>query len=287
VSSRGSDSTGSFRHFPVHNVGGPRTGAVQDAVATEEPLEIRLGYTLPDGKRAQRSISVTMRTPGNDEELAAGFLFTEGIVRRAGDIESIGPHGPPAPSGLVNVLRADLASDVSVNLDRLERNFYTTSSCGVCGKASLDAVAFQSHYDLRDNAFEVMGETLQALPKALRAQQSVFEQTGGLHASGLFDTSGRIVVVREDVGRHNTLDKLIGQAFLQDRLPLGDLGVIVSGRASFELMQKATMAGVPLVAAVGAPSSLAVELAQEFGMTLVGFLREDRFNVYAGPERIR
>ncbi len=273
------------RHFEVRRVG-PQARVEDDAVATEEPLEIRLGYSMPDGARAERSISVTMRTPGKDQELAAGFLYTEGIVRGPGDIESVGPCGPPAPNGLVNVVRVELSPSVEVDLKRLERHFYTSSSCGVCGKSSIEAVAVQSRYDLASTAFEIRPEVLGALPAALRAEQDVFEQTGGLHASGLFGPDGRVVLVREDVGRHNALDKLIGNRLLAGTLPLTAYGVVVSGRASFELVQKVMMAGCPLLAAVGAPSSLAVELAAEFGMTLVGFLKRDRFNVYTRPDRV-
>ena len=265
---------------------GADAGSCDDVVATEEPLEIRLTYSRPDGRRAQQSISITMRTPGNDGELAAGFLLTEGIIASADQVDAIGPCGPPASNGLINVVRVDLAADVKVDLARLERHFYTSSSCGVCGKASLEAVAVQGRYDLREVALRVAPEVLGTLPEQLRARQSVFERTGGLHASGLFDEQGRIDVIREDVGRHNALDKLIGQALLRDELPLSDYGVVVSGRASFELMQKAMMAGISIMSAVGAPSSLAVELAEEFGMTLVGFLKPDRFNVYTRPDRI-
>ncbi|MCY3817259.1 MAG: formate dehydrogenase accessory sulfurtransferase FdhD [Gammaproteobacteria bacterium] len=261
-------------------------GTCDDVVATEEPLEIRLSWTHPDGRREQKSISITMRTPGNDEELAAGFLLTEGIIAGPAELEAVGPCGPPAANGLINVVRVDLARDVEVDLARLERHFYTSSSCGVCGKASLEAVAVQGRYDLHDNTLRMSAEGLGALPDRLRALQSVFERTGGLHASGLFDAAGQVRVSREDVGRHNALDKLIGQALLKDELPLSDCGVVVSGRASFELMQKAMMAGIPMVAAVGAPSSLAVEFAEEFGMTLVGFLTANRFNVYSRPDRI-
>ena len=260
--------------------------ARDDAVATEEPLEIRLAWTRPDGRRAQKSISITMRTPGNDGELAAGFLLTEGIVASADQVDAIGPCGPPAANGLINVVRVDLAAGVEVDLARLERHFYTSSSCGVCGKASLEAVAIQGRHDLHEVALTVSPDVLGELPGKLRARQSVFERTGGLHASGLFDARGRIDAIREDVGRHNALDKLIGQALLRDELPLENHGVVVSGRASFELMQKAMMAGISMLAAVGAPSSLAVELAEEFGMTLVGFLKPNRFNVYSRADRI-
>ncbi len=261
-------------------------GDRDDVVATEEPLEIRLSWTQPDGRRAQKSISITMRTPGSDEELAAGFLLTEGIIAGPAELEAIGPCGPPAANGLINVVRVDLAAGVEVDLARLERHFYTSSSCGVCGKASLEAVAVQGRYELRGNALRISADNLGALPERLRGMQSVFDRTGGLHASGLFDAAGQVRASREDVGRHNALDKLIGQALLKDELPLSDCGVVVSGRASFELMQKAMMAGIPILAAVGAPSSLAVEFAEEFGMTLVGFLTASRFNVYSRPDRI-
>ena len=261
-------------------------GNRDDVVATEEPLEIRLSWTQPDGRRAQKSISITMRTPGSDEELAAGFLLTEGIIAGPAELEAIGPCGPPAANGLINVVRVDLAPGVEVDLARLERHFYTSSSCGVCGKASLEAVAVQGRYELRGNALRIGADNLGALPERLRGMQSVFDRTGGLHASGLFDAAGQVRASREDVGRHNALDKLIGQALLKDELPLSDCGVVVSGRASFELMQKAMMAGIPILAAVGAPSSLAVEFAEEFGMTLVGFLQANRFNAYSRRDRI-
>ena len=282
----------SVKRLQIHRFGadaGTCDGFVarDDVVATEEPLEIRLAYTRPDGRRGQKSISITMRTPGNDGELAAGFLLTEGIIASADQVDAIGPCGPPAANGLINVVRVDLAAGVEVDLARLERHFYTSSSCGVCGKASLEAVAVQGRYDLHGTALQVSAETLGGLPDRLRALQSVFQRTGGLHASGLFDAEGQVHVSREDVGRHNALDKLIGQALLKDELPLNDHGVVVSGRASFELMQKAMMAGIPMLAAVGAPSSLAVEFAEEFGMTLVGFLKANRFNVYSRPDRIR
>jgi FdhD protein len=257
-----------------------------DVVATEEPLEIRLELDDGEGGRIERSISITMRTPGNDEELAIGFLFSEGIIRSAGDVLLARPCGPPAPNGLINVVRVELAPGVGVELDRLERHFYTSSSCGVCGKASLDAVAVQGRYEIASNSFTIGQGLLGALPEALRSDQVVFEETGGLHASGLFDAEGKVVAVREDVGRHNALDKLIGSRLQAASLPLENFGIALSGRASFELMQKAMMAGCPLVAAVGAPSSLAVELAEEFGITLVGFLKRDRFNVYARADRL-
>jgi FdhD protein len=275
----------SVRRFEIQRVG-PGGGAFDDVLATEEPLEIRLGFSRPDGTRAQQSVSITMRTPGNDEELAVGFLYSEGIIRAPSDVEAVAPCGPPAPNGLINVVRVELGAKVGVDLARLERHFYTSSSCGVCGKASLEAVAVQGCYDIHRAGFTIAGDALGALPERLKARQAVFEQTGGLHASGLFDAQGTILGVREDVGRHNALDKLIGRELLDGRLPLGARGILVSGRASFELMQKAMMAGCPLIAAVGAPSSLAVELAAEFGITLVGFLKKDRFNIYTRADRV-
>ena len=257
-----------------------------DEVAVEEPLEIRLAYSTPDG-RATRSISITMRTPGNDSELAAGFLYSESIIREQSDIAAIETCGPPAPdSGNHNVVRVELSTDTEVDLGRLQRHFYTTSSCGVCGKTSLDALRVMGVESLSDNAITFERSTLTAVPDSLRAAQATFERTGGLHAAAAFDTSGNLVVTREDVGRHNAVDKVIGALLLDGRLPAADLGLMVSGRASFELMQKALVAGMPLLAAVSAPSSLAVQLAREFDVTLVGFLRGDDFNIYAGAQRI-
>jgi FdhD protein len=256
-----------------------------DLVAIEEPFEIRLGYSRKDGSRAEEPVSVTMRTPGHDEDLAVGFLFTEGIIRAGRDVQEVVARGR-ASDGAINVVRVELTPGVPVDFKRLERNFYMTSSCGVCGKASIEAVAVQGQYDVGAEDFRTSGEALGRLPAALKTQQAVFEQTGGLHASGRFDATGTILALREDVGRHNALDKLIGHALLRGEVPLKRNGIIVSGRASFELMQKAKMAGCPLVAAVGAPSSLAVELAREFGITLVGFLKSDRFNVYSRPDRV-
>jgi FdhD protein len=278
----------STRHLSVRRFRGGELGAADDPdqVATEEPFEIRVGYSRRDGSRAEEPVSVTMRTPGHDEDLAVGFLFTEGIIRERGDVQAVVARGQRMADGLVNVVRVELAPGVAVDFKRLERNFYMTSSCGVCGKASIDAVAVQGQYDIGAVDFRISGEALGRVPSALKVKQAVFEQTGGLHASALFDAAGTIGALREDVGRHNALDKLIGHALMHGELPLRRNGVIVSGRASFELMQKAKMAGVPLVAAVGAPSSLAVEIAREFGITLVGFLKADRFNVYSRPDRI-
>lgn len=278
-------NTGSFA-VDISKHRGDRATRRADVVAVEEPLEIRLGYSTPDG-RASRSISITMRTPGNDEALAAGFLATESIIRKADDIASIDVCGPPAPdSGNHNVIRVELKADVEVDLGRLQRHFYTTSSCGVCGKTSLDALKVVGQQPMRDSEPVFSKSMLVTLPERLRAAQQTFDETGGLHAAAAFDRDGNFVAVMEDVGRHNAVDKVVGQLLRDGRLPASELGVIVSGRASFELMQKTLVAGMPMLVAVSAPSSLAVRLAKEFNMTLVGFLRGDTFNIYAGEERI-
>jgi FdhD protein len=277
----------SVRHVEIRRVvDSAETAPTADVVAAEEPLGVRLGYSRADGSRAEEDVSITMRTPGHDADLAVGFLFTEGIIHSHSEVQGVVPRGQPDLNGLINSVRVDLVPGVKVDFKRLERHFYTSSSCGICGKASLDSVAVQGRFDLHGATFAIAAETLGKLPAMLASRQAVFEQTGGLHASGLFDSSGEIVATREDVGRHNALDKLIGDALLHDRVPLTDYGIVLSGRASFELMQKAKMAGCALVAAVGAPSSLAVELAVQFGITLVGFLKARRFNVYSRPDRV-
>jgi FdhD protein len=279
----------------------PRIAA--DVIAVEEPLEIQLAYGPSDARRV-KSISVTMRTPGHDFELAAGFLMTEGVIADSLDIgdifytsgrsDVIDPLSQPIHSteGLIlpyqperNIVRVDLEPDVLVSLSSLERNFYTTSSCGICGKASL--LALRTVCPPRSaNCFRITTSVLYSLLEKLRAAQNVFEKTGGLHAAGIFDAKGELYTTREDVGRHNAVDKLLGAEFLADRTPLRDRLLLLSGRASFELLQKALMGGISMVVAVGAPSSLAVQVAKEFDITLVGFLRGDRFNVYHGAERI-
>lgn len=272
---------------PVVHVGAARLEAASDAVAVEEPLEIRLAW----GDRVQR-LAVTMRTPGHDAELAVGFLAGEGVVRRPGD--ALEAFHAPLQGGTrdPNVLVVRLADGLAFDASRLERHVYTTSSCGVCGKASLDAVRAIRGPEL--SAGPVLApDTIHALPGALREAQAVFEQTGGLHAAALFDapqagsqTSGTLLRVREDVGRHNAVDKLVGSFLVAGEAVPTESVLLVSGRASFELVQKAVLAGIPVLAAVGAPSSLAVDLAAEAGMTLLGFVRDGRFNVYAGAERI-
>jgi FdhD protein len=283
----------------VVKIAGLKALRVQDNLAAEEPLEIQLGFG-PVGSRQWKSISVTMRTPGNDFELAAGFLMTEGVVHDANDIEEIAyaMHDYPEAekntdnatslpvSATENTVRVELAPDVPVSIANLERNFYTTSSCGICGKASL--LALRAVCPPRVfNTFALDARILYRLPDRLRDAQSVFGQTGGLHGAGLFDANGQLLAAREDVGRHNAVDKVIGSEFLADRTPLRNSLLLLSGRASFELLQKALMGGIPMVASVGAPSSLAVQVAREFDITLIGFLRENHFNIYHGEERIR
>ena len=270
----------------VQTTSGVTVESRRDQLAVEEPLEIRLAHGAAD-EREQRSIAITMRTPGHDAELAAGFLLTEGIIRNRDDLESIRPWGAMVgPQQLQNVVRVELRPDIDVDLKRLERHFYTTSSCGVCGKTSIAALETVHAPELLDDKPRVSAAVIHRLPRQLRAAQAVFDRTGGLHAAGLFDAEGNLLALREDVGRHNAVDKLIGSQLLAGNLPLLDKGIIVSGRASFELMQKALMAGIPLLVAVGAPSTLAVQLAERFKMTLVGFVRDERFNTYSGAWRI-
>src|SRR5881296_4663607 len=256
-----------------------------DVIAAEEPMEIRV-ETGEKEDRTTTSLSVTMRTPGNDFELAAGFLLTEGIVARKRNIVRIEYCTDPGIAQEYNIVSAVLRPDVAFRADRLSRHFYMTSSCGVCGKTSLEAVRVAARHPMPKGRPRINSDVVRSIPDRLREEQALFSETGGLHAAGLFDARGNLPSVREDIGRHNAVDKVIGEAFLADRVPLSDHILVVSGRASFEIMQKAAVAGIPIVVAVGAPSSLAVSLADEFGMTLVGFARGGRFNVYAGRERI-
>jgi len=251
-----------------------------DLVVVEEPLEIRLARLGETGPG--RPISITMRTPGSDVELALGFLHGEGLIRSNRDVASVHECGADR-----NVVRIELAADAPLDLARLERNFYTSSSCGVCGKASLEAVAAMMAAKPVEGAGNVSAALLRSLAGRLHSAQPVFRDTGGLHAASLFDESGALIAASEDVGRHNALDKLVGERLIADALPLSGSVLLLSGRASFELLQKAAMAGVPVVASVGAPSSLAIDLAQRTGILLVGFLRGDSFNVYAHGERLQ
>ncbi|MEN9735283.1 MAG: formate dehydrogenase accessory sulfurtransferase FdhD [Verrucomicrobiota bacterium] len=247
---------------------GEASRAAMDAVAGEEPLEIRVDT---------RPIAVVMRTPGRDDELALGFLVSEGLIRRPSEVRDVRPNPRNASGNSIDVL---LAPEVTVDFARLTRHVFASSSCGICGATSIQSVRRQ--FPPLSAAPRVSAETLIALPDRLRESQTEFSRTGGLHAAGLFDVSGRLLAVREDIGRHNAVDKLLGWGFREGRLPLQDLGLLVSGRVSFEIVQKALAGGIALVAAVSAPSSLAVEFARRNSQTLIGFLRDGRFNVYSG-----
>lgn len=272
--------------LPVTTVNHGESQVKTDAIAIEEPLEIRIIYGAAGDLKTQ-NVSVTMRTPGGDAELASGFLFTEGIIKQAADIREASHKFIACSENRENVIEISLAEHVVPHLQNAERNFYTTSSCGVCGKGSINAIRTVSSFsEVQEDANMIGSNTLIALPEKLRHHQKVFADTGGLHACGLFNASGDLLIVREDVGRHNALDKLIGAAMQQYPMPLNSHILLLSGRASFELVQKAAMAGINIIAAVGAPSSLAVQLAAEFNITLVGFLRGERFNIYTVPKRI-
>ncbi len=249
-----------------------------DVLAIEEPLEISLSIIAAQPPIFNKNISITMRTPGNDLELALGFLFTEGIIVAASQIDNSIEEE--------NTIQIQLNTSQSIDLSKIERHFYTSSSCGVCGKSSIDAIKTVSRLATTHSIFKVKKELVKKLPIILREKQLVFEKTGGLHAAALFNLKGDLLVLKEDVGRHNALDKLIGYAFQKKKLPLDKHMLLLSGRASFELIQKASMAGIKFIGAVGAPSSLAVSLAKEFNITLIGFLNKTRFNIYTGAERI-
>ncbi|UII32383.1 formate dehydrogenase accessory sulfurtransferase FdhD [Fulvivirga ulvae] len=255
-----------------------------DLIAVEEPLEIRIGFG-EESQREQRSISVTMRTPGHDFELALGFLFTENIISDHDEVVSIRYcYDAGKQEERENVVRVELSPAVKIDFKKIERHFYTSSSCGVCSKTSIDAV--KTGCPVLNSDLRIDENIIHQAPATLRHEQQVFEYTGGLHAAGLFNEKGDLIIMREDVGRHNALDKLVGAALVKQMVPLSDYFVLVSGRASFELVQKSLMAGIPLMAAVGAPSSLAVALAEDFNMTLLGFVRNQSFNVYCGRERL-
>ncbi len=263
----------------IKKVGTAGVESKADLLAVEEPLEIRLGFG-PMNERQQQSLSVTMRTPGHDFELAVGFLFTEGVIKSIDQVESVKYCQTVKPEELENVVRVELKQEVHLDYKKFQRHFYTSSSCGVCGKSSMEAVKIQCSSII--STFNVSKELIHQLPGKLREAQHVFEHTGGLHASALFTEKGELIILREDVGRHNALDKVIGAMLFKKDIPLSNVILLVSGRASFELVQKAAMAGIPILAAVGAPSSLAVSLAKETGMTLLGFVRDGGFNVYCG-----
>ncbi|GGW43088.1 formate dehydrogenase accessory sulfurtransferase FdhD [Arenibacter certesii] len=252
---------------------------VLDIIAVEEPLEISISVALAKPPIINKNISITMRTPGNDTDLAVGFLFTEGILATADQIDNI--------SIKENTVHINLNNSENIDLSKLDRHFYTSSSCGVCGKASLEALKTVSLLPPSDASFQIDKDLLKTFPDILNQQQTIFNNTGGIHAAALFDLSGNLLDLREDVGRHNALDKLIGNCLLNRHFPLDNHILFLSGRASFELIQKAVMARIHFITAVGAPSSLAVEMAIEHDVTLVGFLSESRYNIYNGAKRIK
>jgi FdhD protein len=267
----------STSHIKIKKISSGKLTEAEDDLAVEEPLEIQLAWQDAPGY-TQKNISVTMRTPGHDEELAAGFLFTEGIVQHIDQIKHIQAGN--------NTALITMAPGAVPNLQQADRNFYTTSSCGVCGKTGIDAIKTVSVFDNGPDDIILSADLFYGLQNDLQKKQVLFETTGGLHASALFDIQGNFLLLREDVGRHNAVDKVIGHAFMNSQLPLHKTILLLSGRAGFELVQKATMAGIRIIAAVGAPSSLAVQLAAETGITLIGFLRNERFNVYCGAQRV-
>jgi FdhD protein len=279
-------SAKSTQHLSIIKVTAGKGTLTTDALAIEEPLEIRLEYGA-EGQRIVHNVSVTMRTPGHDAELAKGFLFTEGIIKNAADVASTHHQFIACAQDKENTIQVSLNPGIVPHLQNTERNFYTTSSCGVCGKGSINAIRTVSSFAGQPTDQDVViPGILHQLPAILGRHQHVFADTGGLHASALFSPQGELLLLREDVGRHNALDKLIGAALAYDWLPLNQTVLLLSGRASFELVQKAAMAGINIIVAVGAPSSLAVQLADEFNITLIGFLRDERFNIYTAAHRV-
>lgn len=258
----------------------------EDLVVTEEPLEIIIGYG-PKNERAQTSLAITMRTPGHDFDLVVGFLFSEGIITQVTDISSIRHcENVKSPEEYGNVVKIEIQPEVNFSKNHLSRNFFINSSCGVCGKTSIESINIeQSYFKNNDSQFQISSEIILKLSENLFAQQTIFSNTGGLHAAGLFDTTGSLLMVKEDIGRHNALDKLVGWQLMQKNYPTEKI-LFLSGRVGFELVQKAIVSQFPIIAAVGAPSSLAVDLANEFNITLVGFVKNNGFNIYAGKERI-
>lgn len=255
-----------------------------DLLAVEEPLEIRLGYG-PNGMREQKSLAITMRTPGHDLELVMGFLFSEGIVSSTEGILHIAHCTDTGKDTGENIVRVELSENNKIDWQSLQRHFYTSSSCGVCGKASIESLEKVCMAKVSSN-LAVKAEIVHGLSDKMREAQNVFEYTGGLHAAALFDANGNLLYMREDIGRHNAVDKVIGAALFRKEVPLHNHIIMLSGRSCYELVQKAVMAGIPLVVAVGAPSSLAVQTAENFGITLLGFTRNNTFNAYSKPERI-
>lgn len=268
----------SFDYIDIQKFESHQFSPEKDAITVEEPLEIRLG--IPAGNSViSTSVAVTMRTPGADEKLAVGFLFTEGVLKNKTEIKSIEYLLARDELAKGNLLQINLSEDVEIDLKKLKRNFYTTSSCGVCGKASIESVINNTSFHI-ENDIKIDSKVLTGLPEKLFEHQRDFQQTGGIHAAGLFDKNGNLESIEEDVGRHNAVDKLIGDAFLKKQLPLSGKILLVSGRLGFELVQKSAMAGIGFIAAVGAPTSLAIDLARQSNITVVGFLKKSRFNVY-------
>ena len=273
------------KKITIEKINNSKSSISEDYVAIEEPLEIQICSEKSDYSAA-KSLSITMRTPGNDHDLAAGFLFTESIIKKGSDIQSIESVGEVnQTNGQQNTVRVTLDISVDFDMDKFTRHFYTTSSCGVCGKSSIEALE-NVGCKVSKSKLKIAKSELIELPQKLREKQISFEKTGGLHAAGIFSSDGEIVLAREDVGRHNAVDKVIGSLYRENKLPANNLGLIVSGRTSFELMQKTIVAGIPLIVAISAPSSLAINLAKEYDVTLVGFLRGESFNIYSGKQRI-
>jgi FdhD protein len=259
-----------------------------DTVTIEEPLEIWISYLDNDKKQTDLSLSITMRTPGDDDDLVIGFLFAEGLIRDMADIETIEAFGPVTePHNLQNQLKVTLSSGERVADRNFQRYFYSNSSCGVCGKSSIEALEMFHQPDIPKTGFQITDESLRKLPMSLRSRQHDFSQTGGLHGVALVDCEGEILLVKEDIGRHNAMDKLIGHTVKAGNINMKDKLILVSSRASFELVQKALVADIPFFAAIGAPSSAALDLARKFDMTLVGFLKGKDYNIYQGSHRIR
>ena len=265
------------KKYAILKINKQSTEEITDTIALEAPLEIQLSYFKQE-KQLNRSLTTTMRTPGTDKELALGFLFSEGIIGTAANLQKIEQSG--------NTIKIYLAKEINIEWTHLDRIFLSTSSCGICGKPSLESLEKTTcHFPISGQPV-VSKKIIHQLAATLMEQQSVFKETGGIHAAGLFEVNGTLVDFKEDIGRHNALDKLIGRAVLQDTIPLRQQLLFLSGRISFELVQKASMVGIPIIAAVGAPSSLAIDLAITNGITLIGFVREERFNVYCGAERL-
>ncbi len=276
-------NTAAIAHIHIKKVNAAVVTDAEDFLAAEEPLEIKLIHG-PSHNRQQQSLTVTMRTPGHDEELATGFLFTEGIIRSVADITNIRQISGTLPGS--NVIQVTLREQVNPELKTTQRNFLATSSCVMCGKAGIDAILTGVKKKEAASPFLFPAALLHRIPGTLQAAQQIFENTGGLHAAALFNTDGTLLLMREDIGRHNAVDKIIGASLDTGVTVLSRCLLLLSGRAGFELIQKAAMTGIPIIAAVGAPSSMAVKMAQEWDITLIGFLREQRFNIYSGAERI-